>query len=431
MEENLMRTIVLVAMFVAMLAAATATQPKDGDLIVSGRGFPSPAILSIDPPSGKGSTLASFPTGSWTAAVRMAEDNTDLVAGFNANRIIRINPVARSASTMMVLPGNLCADLRLDHDGAWIACGQDPASPGTTTLLHCVPPATVSTIAIAGCPANSGEYFDAVAIDRDPAALGEYVLVRYRYSAGNDRVSCATRNRGIVSTLISGQVLPLLQDVTVDPATGNYLLCVEQGGLVVVSKDGSSRTTITRGIYFLLAAKPSQDGTIWLAGQDSSSRGQVTQIARNGTKIRSIRVPTTNLMPFGLEIYGSRKLVCHQQGKSVNIRLKSHRQGDRGSRYLLACSFNRRPPAPLSCLPFPGGELLFLDYTDPLFLTSALGLAPHVFQNFLGITSASGFAAATVNIPASLPPLNMTVFVAGVISNPGGVTVTNTHWFVL
>jgi hypothetical protein len=142
-------------------------------------------------------------------------------------------------------------------------------------------------------------------------------------------------------------------------------------------------------------------------------------------------VPSTNFTPFGLEIYGSRKLVCNQQSKKVTVQLKSHRPGDRGQPYVLACSFNRRPPAPLPCLPFPGRELLFLDHTDPLFWTSASGLAPHVFQNFQGTTDATGAATAMVNVRAPIPPLNITVFVAGVIVNPTGVTVTNTHWFVL
>ena len=29
------------------------------------------------------------------------------------------------------------------------------------------------------------------------------------------------------------------------------------------------------------------------------------------------------------------------------------------------------------------------------------------------------------------PNLNLTIFVVGVILNPAGVTVTNTHWFVV
>jgi hypothetical protein len=59
---------------------------------------------------------------------------------------------------------------------------------------------------------------------------------------------------------------------------------------------------------------------------------------------------------------------------------------------------------------FPSSDYLFLDYTsnDPLFWWSASGQSPLLFQNFRGTTD-----------------------VAGVILNPAGPTVTNTHWFVL
>jgi hypothetical protein len=92
-------------------------------------------------------------------------------------------------------------------------------------------------------------------------------------------------------------------------------------------------------------------------------------------------------------------------------------------------AFNRRPPAPATCVRFASGEYLLLDYTDPLFLTTVLNLAPHVFQNFQGMTNASAAATATVNVRNR--NLNLTIFVAGVILNPAGPTVTNTHWFVL
>ena len=55
------------------------------------------------------------------------------------------------------------------------------------------------------------------------------------------------------------------------------------------------------------------------------------------------------------------------------------------------------------------------------------------WPNFRGTLSASGAAAARVNVPATLPGgLGITVFVAGVIFDGRGVVqVTQTHWIVL
>ena len=76
----------------------------------------------------------------------------------------------------------------------------------------------------------------------------------------------------------------------------------------------------------------------------------------------------------GMEIYGSRKLVCNGAGKpgtSIRITLSSRRPGDANKDYALACSFRRWPG-----MQFANGEWLNLDVTDPLFFMSALGLAP-------------------------------------------------------
>ena len=99
----------------------------------------------------------------------------------------------------------------------------------------------------------------------------------------------------------------------------------------------------------------------------------------------------------------------------------------------MACSLARRPAPPGRCLRFSNGEVLGLDGTDVLFWTTALHLAPAVFEAFRGTTDAAGNATAKVHIPGAIPPnLGLTVFVAGVIFDAAGVrTVTNTHWFVL
>ena len=133
----------------------------------------------------------------------------------------------------------------------------------------------------------------------------------------------------------------------------------------------------------------------------------------------------------GLEIYGSRTLVCNQPVATpgtVTITVQSRMLGAGGQGYALAASFARRPG-----LRMPNGEWLHLDGTGPLFLMSALNLLPPaIFPKFRGTLNAFGNATATVNIPPSLLGLGIPIFVAGVIYNPTGVTqVTNTHWFVL
>jgi len=114
-------------------------------------------------------------------------------------------------------------------------------------------------------------------------------------------------------------------------------------------------------------------------------------------------------------------------GTSVRVRLQSRRPGDGAKPYLLACSLQRRPS-----LALPNGEVLNLA-PDALFTVSALGIAPAIFDGFQGVTDGLGNATAHVHIPAGLPPnLQITIFVAGVIVGPSGLsTVTNTHWFVL
>ena len=99
-----------------------------------------------------------------------------------------------------------------------------------------------------------------------------------------------------------------------------------------------------------------------------------------------------------------------------------------GKQYALAASLARRP----GIGPFPNGEYLNLDATDPLFYLSAVGALPSVFQNFQGTLDPLGNASAQVNIPALPPNLGITVFVAGIIYDPTAIIqVTNTHWFVL
>jgi len=241
-----------------------------------------------------------------------------------------------------------------------------------------------------------------------------------------------------------GPPLTGLNCIEVDPQSGNYLTCSENvlssppDGIHLVAKDGSLLRTLALTATYgrFRDARFCQDGTVWvLSHQGQNNHAHLLRMDTAGTIIKDQLVPFTGF-PQSLEIYGSRKLVCNQQGKTVKIRLKSHRPGDGGKSYVLACSFNRRAPAPWPSHHQPfGGEILFLDYTNWLFYVTVNNLFPSIFQNFRGLLDAQGnnVSPIAVNIPASLPPLNMTVFVAGVIfsAQHGVHTVTNTHWFVL
>ena len=268
--------------------------------------------------------------------------------------------------------------------------------------------------------------FTAMLIDRDPGAQ-PYVIAEDHISTGG---ALLRAGRGVaLGTIVRG--LDRVTALELDPATGNYLVC-ENGKASILKKDGTTVATIA--VSGGKAARVNQDGTAWIATHWLATRS--SGVAR----IDLVRRVVTTIVPapwsYGVEVYGSRKVVCNGTGKpgtSVKVNLQSRKSGDKGESYALACSFNRRPPSPSKCLKFPNGEYLFLDFSDPLFWTSLHGLVPDVFQNFRGKTDKNGNATAQVNIPSTLPPnLRVTIFVAGVIFDATGVrTVTNTHWFVL
>jgi hypothetical protein len=251
---------------------------------------------------------------------------------------------------------------------------------------------------------------------------------------------------GVLTTILSASVATTLSPfyyphvIETDPVTGQHLVGDLAGHVFFVPSAGGSYTTLwqvpaTYG-QAIEDARFAQDGTLWFTAVWGPTGPMLVRFdPKHKQVIKTVGVPSTYSRAFlrGLAIYGSRRLVCHQQSKKVTVKLKSQRPGDRGMPYVLACSFNRRPPPPWPTLQPLGGEYLFLDYTDWLFFLTANNLLPGILQNFQGQLDAQGknVSPIAVNIPASLPPLNMTVFVAGVILNPAGVTVTNTHWFVL
>jgi hypothetical protein len=192
-----------------------------------------------------------------------------------------------------------------------------------------------------------------------------------------------------------------------------------------------ARTTVT--MFSANAIKILQDDTCWAAHGGWTSR----TILHYDLSANAVLSLFTSPIPLGwnlmgIEVYGSRTLVCHQPPAgpgTVHVRIQSRHLSIRGGEnYVLAASLARRPG-----VKFPNGEWLDLNVTDPLFWTSALGWAPGIFQGFRGRVDAFGNAKAQVNIPSGLPRLgNMAIFVAGVIFKEANVVqVTNTHWFVL
>ncbi len=174
-----------------------------------------------------------------------------------------------------------------------------------------------------------------------------------------------------------------------------------------------------------------QDDTAWIVGNRTASpRASFLMHYHLGTRavlsVTTVNIPQPAFLT-GIEVYGSRGLVCNQTSPTavtVNVHSKHPQAG--GEQYALAASLARRPGIQMS-----NSEWLNLA-TDPLFYLSALGAWPSIFTNFQGQLDAFGNATAHVNIPALPPNLGIPVFVAGVIFDKNGVLqVTNTHWFVL
>jgi hypothetical protein len=229
---------------------------------------------------------------------------------------------------------------------------------------------------------------------------------------------------GIVTSISNWQI----HGVELDPASGSYLVVAQYAPHVALVSKAGSVVTLTQSIPAPSAARFAQDGTAWITGNARPAR--MYRIDMQGTVIQTVGVPVPAVRVVGVEIYGSRRLVCNGSGRpgtTVLVSLSSRKAGDQGLPYLLAASLSRRPG-----LRMPNGERLNLA-PDALFTVSVLGLVPAVFQGFQGVTSASGRALARVAIPASFPGgSKITVFVAGVIYGPRGVqTATNTHWIVL
>jgi len=448
-----MEKVALSLFVLSVVAGAVGGQanPRDGDLVVTygDFSFSQGAALVVRPSTGTWSTLAT-PSQMLLRGIRMAADNNDLWSGtWNASLpqndlVVRVTPAGSVLTVARIPGGGTVFGLGLDHD-CWVLAGAGAKNDSmwSLSLQNNALSTLFSVPHQRGTSGGEGMFFD-MTIDRD-AGAPTYVVARWQGSSTmvTPRLEGADR-QGIVTTIYRGIGDPLrsIHGVELDPTSGDYLVSVAPPTthlylslLALVSKNGSRVTTLQSGQTGPVSAtvKINQDGTAWVAGRPNAVDAVlVYRIDLKKNKIiKSLTIPIPGVWPSGIEVYGSRRLVCSgtgQPGTTVKIALRSHKATDAGKYYAVACSLARRPGVTLS-----NGETLNLDVTGNLFMISALGGLPAVFQDFQGKTDAFGAANARVNIPGNLPPnLSITVFAAGIIYDAAGVsTVTNTHWFQL
>jgi hypothetical protein len=442
-----MRRILVLFPLLALLASAGAAQPQHGDLVLTAspsngyQGFT--AWLNPKKP-GTLTTLRMSPFQNMDNFVRMAPDNADLVVARLSwatnpwsSHLVDVTP-GGAATTLARFPIDMIDGYELDHDGQWIvATGQYPANPiqsglhGVDHGTHAI--TTYSTLAT--CIS-----FNELVIDRDPGQSLPYTLVTAYWVTSlcaGPRILKADR-KGTIVTMAAGATQGQYFAIEQDPRRdGDYLVCHQPGGVVIrMNKSGQKKTTLTTG-FAGNAIKVTQDDFAWVVNGTTGSTfpcGYVLEIdLATDTVVTLFHTGLTQGYYYtGIEVYGSRTLVCNQTSPAaVDVRVQSRHPWVGGStRYALAASLARRPG-----LRFPHGEWLDLNTaSDPLFFASALNLMPAVFQNFQGSLDLKGnnTAPITVHIPSGLVGSGYTVFVAGILYDQGGVfQVLSTHWFVL
>jgi len=387
--------------------------------------------IVLNPVTGSWTTLAASPPPYHHDFVRMAENNRDVMfAAVDASSRARAHLIIFSQgqqTTLGVFPA-ITSGYELDHD-SWVVSGFSNSSGYVWRLSGNQVTTLVKTPTL--------EYCNEILIDRDPGAAPYIIAVaQNNMNIVTPRLFAVGRN-GTVTTIYAGMGSPLegLMGLELANLTGDYMTCgglgPSNGNVSRVSKKGAV-TILQQAIQATNGLRFNQDGTFWVLSEPYMT-ASVYKLSEAGAVLTIVPITGFNTDgATGIEVYGSRKLVCNQQGKTVNIRLKSHRPGDANQPYVLACSFNRRPPSG-KCYQFSNGEYLYLDNSCQLFLSTVLYPMPSIFQGFQGVLDAKGVANAQVNIPANFPNLGITIFVAGVIYSPqlGVQTVTNTHWFVL
>jgi len=436
-----MRQTILLPFILGLLTSAGVGQPRYGDIVLSvtdGAYGNQNGYTAYMRPSNPGvlTTLAAAPVGSFHNWVRMAPDNTDLVCAEIVNGIASPSYLVNlqmngSRNTIATIRSNATDGFELDHDGKWVLSARVvPSNPRQNFVLgvdHVS--GTVTTFA----SLTTTTWFNEVCIDRDPGSM-PYVAVACCLNGGSGPEILMADRRRKVTALVSGTSVADNTAIELHPRTGDYITGnfhpVQFGHILRIDKTGA-KTTLTT--FFGNAIRIMQDDTAWIANGDWGIRTLLKYDLTQNAVLTTI----SSGIPWGwnltgLEVYGSRTLVCNQQSPSmVTVKVQSrHPSAGPGTQYALAASLARRPG-----LRFPHGEWLDLNTVScPLFYLTALNLLPDMFRNFRGTLTLQGNNLKTiqVNIPTPLQGTGIPVFVAGVLFNGAGVfQVTNTHWFVL
>jgi len=444
-----MRICLLSLLIPGLVAGWVAGQPKDGDLILSVAGTsttpPFTAYVDMSNPRALRPIFSSG-VNETHSLVRMAANNTDMVlvvGRSSGNCLATVTPSGSGghSTSASVLPGRPVG-FDLDHDGTWIIATNLPSTPTWDgAMLLGLSGSRLQAFATAFWNKNGGNTvtcWNDVAIDRDPGAF-PYCAFETSSSSGftfNYLVSI-NRNTGISTIsvpLVRGGITNI--QIQLDPRSGDYIYVPNDSRLLRTGKNGLTSTIKFLTGFFGDRVRITQDNHLWVAGSMNSSpvkRGILEfDLTRNAVvTILSLPAAFTSTIT-GLDVYGSRPLVCTQMQSSpwtVTINVQSRNPLAAGASYILAASPARRPG-----MKFANGEWLDLDVTDPLFFLTAGNLAPQVFVNVRGTLDQNGnnTKPITVHIPSGLPqPGNTAIFVGGVIyKGTNIIQVTNSHWFV-
>jgi len=427
-----MRNAVLILLCLGAAVGSAPGQPqnlKNGDLVYCAAGMTG----YLDPAKpGTIATLATPPLNYFHSGVSMDPLNRNLVVGEGtttttpwSGNLVMFSP---SGTKSTITSGVAGKTFHLDHDNKWVSGYADNPNR-TKSYLFSIEHSTGAVVTYWTLPVTStSNAFNASTIDRDPGSSLPYVMAMTGFS--RPHIMRADR-QGTTTVIVSSSTTPDYTCIELHPRSGDYILgSWTFGGVTRMTKAGA-RKVLAPGLN-VHSIKVTQDDIAWCAIQDPLGLPAALKIdlATNAV-LATVSTGLTATTPSGIEVYGSRTLVCNQTSASkVTVNVQSRHPQAGNADYVLAASFARRPG-----LRFSGcGEWLDLNVvTDPLFFVSALGLAPSIFTAFQGRLDAMGDANAQVNIPSWLPKMNgLPVFVAGIIVQKYQVIqVTNSHWFVL
>jgi hypothetical protein len=435
-----MRRLVIFSVILTLFTSIAVAQPRHGDLVLSvGLIQGTQGFTGFMNPGAPGTltTLTTSPKWKMDNFVRMAPDNTDLVVGRYvwstapaSGELVQIRPGGTQARVLATFWTETTDSFELDHDDQWIVTTRsNPTNPISNSLFgvnHTTGAITKFTSLV------TTTSFNELVIDRDPGVNLPYTIVTaYPKGSPGPQILKADR-QGTLTTIAAGSTTPGYLSIELHPRSGDYIACYGPD-IIRMSKTGVKKAVLVTG-FGGNGLKITQDDFVWIVNGTPVSSVQDGWVLKYDLSASAVvtMMPTNlpqNHFMTGVEIYGSRTLVCNQTSPStVTVNVQSRHPQAGGKHYFLAASLARRPG-----MRMPNGEWLDLDVTCPLFYLSALGALPSIFQYFQGTLDPFGDAGAQVNIPALPSNLGIPVFVAGVIFDPkqGVIQVTNTHWFVL